>query len=140
MDIGVIQSACCHSLRVKKDRSTSFVCMLLEVALRAENHHFVSKLSLKTRLAQSTLSRKPASAHKRQLHRQYGLTLSARTKGLKHNRVGVHVIKIVAQQDLAPMSVEHAVGESVVVPGLRLTDHFFKVCYPYSKICASVYS
>lgn len=28
------------------------------------------------------------------------------------------------------MSTEHEVGESVVVPGLKLTDHTFQVCCP----------
>lgn len=29
------------------------------------------------------------------------------------------------------MSTEHVVGESVVVPGLKLTDHTFQVCCPH---------
>ena len=28
------------------------------------------------------------------------------------------------------MTIEHAVGESVVVPGLKLTDHMFQVHKP----------
>lgn len=50
------------------------------------------------------------------------------SKRLNRNYDKNRVIRSAAQ-GLSPMSGEHAVGESVVVAGLRLTDHSFKVMH-----------
>ena len=110
-------------------RSELEVCMLQSPAV-TRGPRFISCAQSTDWLVQPRRTRlgRSVPVYRPVLRVQQGTTSCTRSKRVQRSSAKSHVIRSAAQK-LSPMNGEHAVGESVVVAGLRLTDHSFKVMY-----------